>query len=104
MIVAPRHTAFDHCIVRILALIVVGCGATAPAPVAPGKLPASKPLTIGAAVDPFAVLAETAGEVSWLMVGKARLDDGGATFEATKAAPPIPVRIVEQHGNTVRAA
>jgi len=104
MTVAPRSTGFHDRAMRWLALIVAGCGkAATTAAVAPAALPASKPLTLSS-VDPFAALAETAGEVSWLLPGKARLDDGGATFQAAKPAPPLAVRVVEQHGNTVRAA
>jgi hypothetical protein len=89
---------------RWLAVLAAGCvAATTPAG-APATLPASKPLDMGVRVDPFAALAETAGEVSYLMPGRARLDDGGATFDPLKAPVPITVRVVEQHGSAVRAA
>src|SRR5262245_62887085 len=91
--------------VRRLALVLAGCGGAAtPAPVGPATLPASKPLDMGSNLDPFAALAEAPAEPSWLLPGRARLDDGGATFEATKAPLPIPVRVVERHGTTIRAA
>ena len=89
---------------RWIALIAAGCGATTPAAVAPETFGASKPIDMGARVDPFTALAATDGEVSYLMPGRARLDDGGATFDALKAPAPIAVRVVEQHGSAVRVA
>jgi hypothetical protein len=89
---------------RWLALIAAGCVGSVPAQVPPETFAASKPIDMGARIDPFAALAATGGEVSYLMPGRARLDDGGVTFDAMKAPVPVTVRVVEQHGSAVRAA
>jgi len=97
---------------EVIALALVACSSSAPAPATPAVTSPTPPVDAAVAtkLDPevvavelFDALGDASAHEAWIQAAPVQLEIGGASFEPTALAP-IPVMVIEQHGSLARIA